>query len=195
MRNLILAFICISFFPFISNAQQYSRPNRVFGNKQADIKMGVGLLPTYIADGAKTVFLPVTVGAEYFVADNISLGANMGYTACESKPEINNEELTQPLTNNTIHFDARIAFHCTRVRDFDFYGGFALGYEWVRVKAESEALQEELAYHHGIHERTGNMLYTGFVGMRYAPSKKYTLFSELGYGISILKVGVGYRIK
>ncbi len=194
MKNLFLFALIL----ILSNgllAQQYSQPQRIFKKNQMDIQSGVGLLPlASILDGATMKMLPVSIEVNRMLGDHFSLGFFHGRSVAESRPIIISDGVSQRVTNRTSQTALKAAFHLTRLDNADFYGGFMLAVNDSKFSVEKGDM-DFLKTHHGIVSRKTKMTYTGFVGSRYAISSKWNLFGELGFGESILTVGLGYRFR
>ena len=187
MKNIITILFLVT--PLFLSAQ-YKSPTRLFGKGQIDVKAGVGVLSTYMKDNPQTVVPPVSLGADWFVANNISLGAYAGYSKSNSRPS---EDLSYA-TNETFIADVRLGFHYTKIDRLNVYGGLSVGYQQVNITPSNPELTKTME-NTGMKEQSSKMIYTGFVGTQYAISPRYSVFGELGYGISILRFGLGYRIK
>ncbi len=194
MKNLILFTLTL----ILSNglhAQQYSQPKRIFKKNQMDVQAGVGLLPmARILDGATMKMLPVSIEVNRMLGDRFSLGLSHGRSVAESRPIIISDGVSQRVTNHTNQTALKAAFHLTRLDNADFYGGFMLTVNDSKFSVDKGDM-DFLKTHHGIVSRKTKLTYTGFVGSRYAISSKWNLFGELGFGESVLTVGVGYRIR
>ena len=188
--TLMLILLC---FATNIDAQQKT-PNRLFKKNQADVFLTVGLLPTYLANGSSQVLPGINVGGDYMVGDNFSLGASFGHSIAEtSEKEFLGGENGQ-LRNRYYEFTLRTILHITKHDNMSIYGGFLMSYHHSKIEAISGDLAK-ISYHTGIQENNGKFLPGGFVGFKYAINNNFTLMSELGYGVSILKVGAGYRLK
>ena len=136
---------------------------------------------------------PLNVGVEWFATDNISIGTYADYSASEFQSNTTDAAPGAEQTNKTYLFDLRVAFHNTQLDNLDIYGGFALGYQFSQIQTESEELKKA-RLKQGLEARNSSVLYTGFLGLRYAPKPKTSFFTEVGYGISIFQIGAGYRL-
>ena len=151
------------------------RPAPLFQKGQTDLFMQVGIVPTYLMDKARIVLPPIGLRAEHRFSRNYSLAweyANTSYFVG---------------VRNAIHCD------CDRVENIDLYGGFTLGYSLTLI----EVLNGEFGppeWHRGIKPRKGTMTYSGFLGIRYACSPWLSLSGEIGFGVSLVQLGVGIKI-
>lgn len=190
MKNFILSFLLIS--PFLLQAQ-YSKPTRVFGKGQLDIQAGVGIFPTYIADKPEPVVLPLQLSLRWMATDLLSFNAFAGYSTCRSREEVMFDNTRGRWYNETWFLGVENGFHYTKIDDWDLYGGLSLLYQHVRLETDSPDLIRAMV-HSGIQPQRGKMALTAYIGSRFALSARTNIFAELGYGVSLLKVGVGYRV-
>lgn len=83
---------------------------------------------------------------------------------------------------------ARGAYHyngITSLPKLDVYGGVMLAYNIVKYSAEGEYSVTDNNYGSGLG-------FSGFVGSRWMFSEKVGAYAELGYGVSVLNVGVTF---
>lgn len=194
MKKKLKFLLFFSFLFFISNslfAQQDSP--RFFKQGQKDAWIGVGLIPTYLMDGGKIIMPPVTTGGDAMIADNFSLGGQIGYSVSETQKDYSAPELTKQYRNSFYFIGFRGAAHCIRFRNLDIYGGFILGYNLTMIDVINDEFGPE-EHHKGIKPKSGKFTYSSFLGVRYSCCNKIGLFGELGYGASILTVGTTYQL-
>lgn len=190
MKNLIIALLLIS--PIILHAQ-YSKPARVFGKGQLDIQAGVGIFPTYIADHPESIVPPLHLSLRWMVAKPISLNLFTGYSTCRSRQELVFDNARGRWYNETWFLGLENGFHYNKIDNWDLYGGLSLLYQHVRLETDSPELKRAMAQT-GIRPQRGKMALTAYIGSRFALSARSSIFAELGYGVSLLKVGVGCRL-
>lgn len=178
--------------PFLLNAQ-YSKPARIFGAGQVDIQVAAGIFPTYLADRPETTMPPLQLGARWMITRYLSLGAFGGYSASTSREKVVFDSIRGRWNNTTWFFGLQNGFHYTRLDDWDFYGGLSLLYQHVRVNSDNPEFEKAMQ-HAGIQYSTSRMAMTAHIGSRFALSSHYSVFVELGYGTSLLKAGVGYKL-
>ena len=91
---------------FAGNAQK--RPERLWKGGQLDAQIGVGLLSTFVADKARAITPPVTIGGTYLLNDKFSLGLQYGYSSAEKNREILGQKIKW--RNNYYTFSLRTGF-------------------------------------------------------------------------------------
>ncbi len=173
---------------------QYKKPNRIFKDKQMDLQFSLGLAPTFLTDGGKQSVPPLSLSGEMMFNDFLSAGLSFAHSATFSKEEIVADGRLARWKNNYFEAGARFAAHVTRFDNMDIYGGFSVAYCHSLVKATQDGM-EEMSRHMGIKPSSGKIVPGGILGFRYAISKKIVLMSEVGAGVSLFKLGVGYRVK
>lgn len=190
MKTLFLTLFLAA--PFLLNAQ-YSRPARIFGARQVDMFAAIGIFPTYMADKPEAVMPPLQFGARWMLSGHLSLGAFGGYSTSRSKEKVLFDSVRGRWYNTTFFLGLENGFHYTRIDNWDLYGGFCLLYQYTLVSSDNPEF-EKIMGHTGIQARSGKMALTAYIGSRFALSEHSSVFFELGYGISLLKVGVGYML-
>ena len=194
MKNLLIGMAAFLMLSLNIQAQDYTKPTRVFKKGQTDIQIGYGLFTTAtILDKAATIIPPITVRANRFMSDNFSLGIAYTVSSHQSEPFIIPDGFEQRLTNTTHQVVLRPTFHVTNLKNADLYGGFQIGMNYEMFKVDSGDL-EYLKKHKNLSPQQTKGVYSAFVGGRYVISKKLSAFGEIGYATSFLTFGVGYRI-
>ena len=90
---------------------------------------------------------------------------------------------------NYIVVGARGAYHYngfTTVPNLDVYGGAMLGYNIVKYSSDGDDMAMVNNYGSG-------MGLSGFLGSRWFFSDKIGAYAELGYGVSVLNVGLTFK--
>ena len=157
-----------------------------------DVNIGLGLLPTYAKDGGRPAGSPISASINYRVQKNFSLGAFAGYSFTHGTRVFAGSEMAAPWQNRTTVAGLRFAAHSNLVGNWEFYGGMAGGIHSSRFDI-MEAEAKEKALQHGFNTKTSKFYATGFLGARYCLRKNLGLFTEVGMGDSLLKMGVSLR--
>ena len=157
-----------------------------------DVNIGLGLLPTYAKDGGCPAGMPISASLNYRVQKNFSLGAFAGYSFTHGTRVFAGSEMAAPWQNRTTVAGLRFAAHSNLVGNWEFYGGMAGGIHSSRFDI-MEAEAKEKALQHGFNTKTSKFYATGFLGARYCLRKNLGLFTEVGMGDSLLKMGVSLR--
>jgi hypothetical protein len=173
------------------------RPVRLFKEGQLDGIFAVGALPTYVMDKGKAIIPPLSLGAEYRLSEQFSLGAMIGYSASQSRVHSYPGGLRAWWKNQTALFSIRPAVHITKLEHWDFYGGFSIGVNVVNLQGISNAADgnlREIEEKMGIQKNNSYASFSGFTGVRRVVSSRLTINGELGLGISLVTIGVSYRM-
>lgn len=115
----------------------------------------------------------IGVNAEYFLDETFSIGAHLGYSTLtrEGILALPDEDV------NGITFGGLLNYYWTDSDTFNFYTGASLGYDG----------------------HSGPVIDSGFyyevhAGGRYQLSQNLGVYGELGYGLSLLKLGVSFAL-
>jgi hypothetical protein len=202
MKNLFK----ISFFTFFSIlsitqsgiAQNYGRQNDLsYKAGQVELQAGLGLVSTYVSMNAKTKIPPVSLTLNYRFKDFLSVGAYFGYSSTGYDGDMTDSH------GNIIkedEFSLRNNFYLTGIRfqghysmgQVDFYGGAMLGYNFSRI---STNISDPKDQPEGILIEEGNLItYSGFIGLKYITPSKLGFYGEIGYGASLITIGLTYRL-
>lgn len=194
MKKPIFTFVVVLVFSIcFSQLIAQKTSYRIFKKGQKDAWIGIGLLPTYLMDGGKIVLPPLTTGADYMVADYVSIGGQVGYSISEFQKRYTGPELTKHYQSRFYFVSLRAAVHCTKIENWDIYGGFALGYNLAKVSVVDGSFGKQEPPI-GIKPRQDKVTYSGLLGVRFACCSKIGAFVEIGYGASLVMIGTIYRI-
>lgn len=189
--NIILLNIIVLFSFITLNAQDYKIKA---GDIQANI--GVGLVPTYAADASTTIVPPVSASVEAFLGKNFSLGVYGAVSKYTASTTYLNAGLTESFENTTVMLGVRPTIHSNDMDGWRVYGGFVAGASLPNInktvvveKTETEASNLPSFSR----PAENNLLFSGFVGARKTLNANTSLFGELGFGISLVNVGVSHK--
>lgn len=188
----VFALICaVAFNAPEANAQSFEKG-------QVDVNLGVGLLPTFVGAGVKASMPPVSVSVDYGVSEKISIGGYIGYSNAKSE-KYSYSTFGANFTPKTVDYQwkysyiivgVRGAYHFYQNDKIDAYGGALLGYNIASVNLETN----DNSIENSIPKvNAGGVAWSAFLGARYRFSPKMGLFGELGYGISILNLGLNLK--
>lgn len=166
-----------------------------------DFAAGVGLVPAYVADGAQVNVLPLNVRLGLRVSENFSMSAFAAYSASEKNRVVRPDESVDHVSNEQVVLGVRSAVHALRGEKFDIYGGLMLGYNMPTTEITNiEGPKTGNPLPNGLtpsfsREATNSLVYSGFVGAAYRPGSNMAVFTEIGYGISLLNVGLQWKLR
>jgi hypothetical protein len=161
-------------------------------NGRFDVNFGVGIFPTFAKDKIKTILPPLALSCDFKAMPNLSVGLYAGHSESVKKYKVGNDGTVAQSRNRFSIVGLRAAAHYRELENWDFYGGMTLNYNHSRVEI-LEGDKDFITRHMGIKPVSGKMSASGFVGARYGLGKNLGIFAEIGMGISIVAVGVGYR--
>ncbi len=189
MKNIlfIIAFCCLSL------ATAYSQSGKL------NLSAGIGFEPTTQMDNATTNKLPMSFKVGYQVSPMFSLNAFGAYSSITSQPIPINDGMAIRTTTNQTFLGLRGELKKGLGERFEVYGGGTLGYVFQDI-GEMTAAGSKFSRVSGEptpndpNASKGQMLYAGFVGSTFFVQRHIGVFAELGYGVSLLNVGVTVRI-
>jgi len=202
MKNLInLTLLTIALFLFTaqsSDAQNYGHQEDMsFKAGQVELQAGIGLLSTFVSVNAKTITPPVSLAVNYRVKDFLSVGAYFGYSSTGYSDNVKDvhgnvtKEGQLKLQNDFYLTGLRIQGHYSQGQ-VDFYGGAMLGYNFSLIDTNITDLKNRPE---GVIIEEGNLItYSGYIGLKYITPSKLGFFGEIGYGASLVTIGLSYRL-
>lgn len=186
MKKLFFTLIAFVSILVTSQAQiDVTATNPNFAKSQIDVNAGIGLLRTFYS-GHSSLVPPVSVSVDYGITDKISVGGFLGYTTTKDLYFLD--------ANDYIRYSFTIvgvrgAYHLNLWDKMDTYGGLMLGYNIASSKVESNSV-----YWDDYSVATGGLTLSAYVGGRYHFTEQIGAFAEVGYGISVLNLGVTFRM-
>ena len=181
-KSFFLIAVFASLFTLTTTAQiDILGTNPNFSKGQIDVNAGIGLLRTFYS-GHSTAMPPVSVSAEYGITDKISVGGFIGYTSTKDRLWYDANDYAR--YSFTI-IGVRGSYHLNLWDRMDTYAGLMLGYNIASVKYDTDNpwLDNYAA-------ASSSLAISAYVGGRYRFTEKIGAFAELGYGISVLNLGV-----
>lgn len=172
----------LTYLIFLLCVINYNQASAQLNESDSFINLSIGL-GTYYGSGLKTT-LPALEGSyEYMVSEVISVGGFLG--AYGAKYEYSNNA---EIKYNYLHFGGLANYHFVNDETFNVYAGLRLGYVNSNTKSEFD-----FGNGSSISDfRSSGFLFAAQIGGRYYLSENLALNAELGYGISVFKVGVTF---
>ena len=174
--------------------------NAQLQKSDAMFNLGLGLSSYYTSgSGFKVSLPPLEASYESFVGDNFSVGGFLGYYGAkyENEYEVAGIVFDTEIKYSYLSFGALGNYHFVNDNTFNMYAGANLGYVSAKTKV-SYSIDEELFEEDDILNNAGakasGILFGAHVGARYHLSESLALNAELGYGISLLKIGVSFKL-
>ena len=176
MKKLFASVLMCALFIF-----SFSTAQAQYEKGQIDVNLGVGLLPTFFGSGVESTLPPIGLSVDYGVTDNISVGGYAAYASANFGSGFGSDWKY----NYTI-IGVRGAYHFNVNNDrFDPYGGALLGYNIISVDYGDSGITSGGA--------ASAAAFSVFLGGRYRFTDNIGAFAELGYGISILQLGLNLK--
>lgn len=178
--------IFITFFMLCAiTAASFSQATFVKGTNI--FSAGIGLGSNYYGSGYKMTVPPIFASYEYGVVDNlfndgkgaIGVGGLIGYTGASWK------YVDTSYNVNYMTFAAKGNLHYEFVEKLDTYAGLTLGYYTVNHSVSDKSIPWDGG--------AGSFAWGLNVGARYYFSPNIAGMAELGYGISVLNIGVSFK--
>jgi hypothetical protein len=191
MKNktlLSLAFFLITLQFTNAQSQQFKEMKHPYFEASASI----GLVPTFVKDISSSEIPPIGLTLDYRINRRFSVGIFGGYTKAMSHPDMLNDG--KPMTFNTQFsmIGGRFAVHSTKFERWDVYGGMGINYTHSNIDVIDGDLSK-LKKHKHFKTSSGKMMMSAFIGTKYAVTPKVSIFGEVGYGISLINLGVSKR--
>lgn len=185
-RNLC-ALICTIFLTASTlQAQMYSKG-------QQDLHLGIGLLSTFYGGGFHSILPPINVSYEKGITDNIGVGGYLGYASARYN-YYGFTNVDYYWRYNYFILGARGAYHYDlfKVPNLDTYGGLMLGF----TIASSTFHSSDPTYNSSSYSSpaSGGITWSGFIGARYQIKPKLGVYGEIGYGVSVLNLGLRFKL-
>ncbi len=163
-----------------------------------DANLYVGALPTFIMDKAEVEVPPISVGATYLFSDHFGMDFIAGKSVSQSSRHYLDDQAYATWRNSLTFAGVRPGVHFTNIDNLDIYGGMAMGVHISKIEGLphgglSKARVNDMMGHLGIKNKV-SPAFSGFLGARYAISTKLVVSGEIGFNVSLLSLGIGYRL-
>ena len=175
-RLLLILFVAVfSLSQLMAQESTFNKGNKV-------INLGVGFGNSYYGSYYTSQMPAISASFEIGVADNIlekgSIGVG-GYIAYSSA------KYTDYYKTYNLIIGARGAFHYPLVDKLDTYTGLIIGYNFFNYTYYDTYSGADLSGSGGE--------FSWFAGARYYFSESFAVMGELGFGISVLTLGVSFK--
>ena len=187
-NSLFAAMFFLAFATFLPAQSKFS------------ISAGTGLLPTFPADQASVNMRPVNVRLSFQATPAFSIGAYAGYSSyTTTSPMLHSDGLPLKLTNQQTLIGLRAECKKAVGLRWAVYGGALLGYNHTNLREFDPATNKTVVRPQDSptmfnpNAPEGKLFYSAFVGTTFNVYKSFGLFTEIGYGVSLLNAGVTFR--
>jgi hypothetical protein len=159
------------------------------GDMAANLGIGVGGFYA-TGSGYSTKIPPVELSGEYFIMNNFSVGGFIGGSKNEYEYKLGSSDY-ETIAYTYFNIGAIGNYHFVNHEKFDVYGGARIGYVGLSLKYDEDEIESGSI--DKLDGRSSGILVGAHVGGRYFFTESFAANAELGYGISILKVGVSFK--
>lgn len=186
----------------IKEEDKKERPTVKFRKGDVEFKAGVGILPTFVNEDSKVLTQPVQATLSYRISPIFSVDAYAGYSSTMGAVENFRDGSSYQSQNDFLSLGLRASAHMIRVKNVDVYGGMMLSYNKPFVTTTTITASDvySASDNLGINPTPfnpegpkNNLIVGGFVGGSYYFTKNFNVFGEIGYGVSLATVGLGYK--
>ncbi len=208
LKKLLILLPVLFFATSVVTAQTSSkedakkeRPATKFRKGDVEFKVGVGILPTFTNQDSKILTQPVQASLSYRVNPIFSLDAYAGYSSTLGAVETYRDGSSYQSQNDFLLLGLRASAHMIRIKNVDVYGGMMLSYNKPFVTTttlaepmihqSSDALINPTPFNP--EGPKSNFTIGGYIGGSYYFAKNFNVFGEIGYGVSLATVGLGYK--
>lgn len=187
---ILLCLFCCTGFHSVAQKKGYRSLKK--GEIQANVS--IGLVPTYLLDGGRGVIPPLAVKMNYHLSKHFSLTATAGYSKTLSKISPTPKNLQYQWQNSLLFTGIGSSIHRKIHKYWEVYGGLQIGFFFSHITL-IEGKKEDLKRHYGVNTLSGTLSWSSILGIRYHANNRISSFLELGYGVSLVNAGVGYRLE
>lgn len=192
MRNFVLI-VCLTAACLFNLSAQDTKMEA----GDVTISAGIGVIPTFFADNSTTLVPPVSLRLGYRVSPMFSISAYGGYSSSETGEIINPNESISRYRNDLLIVGLQPAIHSTYFDNWDIYGGFLIGYNIPMVDNTTTYPEDQIiddVQPSFSRPAENNINFSGFIGASYYFGKHTGVFAEVGYGVSLLNLGVNIKL-
>lgn len=153
---------------------------------QKDLHVGIGLVNFYYNSGYNGLVPPINASFEIGVTDEIGVGGMVGFSTARSD-KFGNDNYWR---GTYILIGARGAYHFDIFDnpELDTYAGLMLGYHYANW-----SLKDDDGFDY-IEPDAGYVAWSGFGGVRYQFKEKLGVYGEIGFGYSLLNIGLRFKL-
>ena len=183
--------------PAFAQSSKPDAPLRTFKAGQLDVHLGIGVLPTYLADRKRSsqAFPAIYAALDYRISKTFTLGVYYGQSESQTNEYLFSDGVRGNWLNSTRTYGVRSAFHIgDRIKNTDIYGGFTVGRTVVNVDCSDETMGRMKRYM-GIEDIEARTVMSAFLGGRYTFAPRLSAFAEIGAGgVALARAGLAYQL-
>ena len=153
-----------------------------------------GLTKTFSKDITRTIAAPLSLGLNYRISPVFSIGFYAGRSNYASEINYFDKRYTTPTETESRLYSLRFNAHFPIGLRGEAYGGLGMGHRSTDITATAPPLHSELDRAPIVRPQNG-FLSTAHIGIRYSLSPRVGIQGEISSGISLLNVGISYRLR
>lgn len=163
------------------------------------VSTGIGIVPAYTGKTVQTNVPAINFELSYRVTNNFSMSAYAAYTKATSTPQSFSDGAETHIENQTKMLGLKGQLHKNFTDKFEMYGGAVIGYasfnkEETYLETGQKVIRDkEAPTPFDPNAPDGQITYAGFIGAKYWATPKFGLYSELGFGLSIMNAGFSFK--
>lgn len=196
IKQTTIAFLLITAFSSLLSTADAQVARFKAGQVQANA--GLGLVSTFAADAPTTIVPPLSGSVEYFLSPNMTVGLYAAYTEVEGERTYQNAGIIESYNNKTWMAAVRTGFHSNNLDNWRVYGGLMIGTSLPSVEKSVRTIPGEVVSDDGAptfsRPAQNSFLFSGYVGTRRYIRSDWSVYGELGFGISLVNIGLSYHL-
>lgn len=167
---------------------------------QLNLKAGIGLVPTFFMDKAKTLKHPTTFGADFFLSKNVSIGLFYGSSVQQYEKYFPQIDQQLQVKNEHRNIGGRLLAHLAKRSRWNVFGGFGVSRHESKIEITAEEITFPIALITTLRTRLrmlpkeSSFVFSGIIGGQYFLNKRFSLTAEVGNNISLATAGINYTI-
>lgn len=183
MKKITTAFVLTAAIMFaVQSSQAQTTGAQSFGEGSKVVNLQFGFGSTLYGAGYKGSLPPISISYEQAITDGkLGVGAYLARSTAKWGAGSDYWKFSYTIIG------ARGAYHFYITDKIDTYGGLMLGYDIVSSKWKGEGDGNTYT------ANGSGVAYSFFIGGRYYFSEKIGASAELGYGVSVLNVGLAFK--
>ncbi len=213
MRNFFYAFVIVAFG--LTGAHAQMNQGNSFVNLRVGLipllntgKMSTSVAGMEISTKYKAQVPPVSVAYEYAVSDRITVGGTFGYANLD---QLTTSKFTNPNSGETItstistkynffFFGGIGNYYILNEYNYNLYAGLNIGYSYFTSNTTDDN-DDSSNNNGGLGDLSTQIKASGGapvlglqVGGRYFFGERFAVNMELGYGASVISLGISYKL-
>ncbi|MEM6878296.1 MAG: hypothetical protein AAF544_07050 [Bacteroidota bacterium] len=154
----------------------------------------IGLIGTFSKDLTRALTPPLAISVNYRLTPTFSLGVQGSISRYAAEINYYDRSYTTAVHTSNRMLQMRFNAHIPVGARGEAYGGLGVGYRGTDVAAQ-EGPAEEKADAESIVRPQNGFLTTAHIGARYSLTPQLGIMGEVGSGLSLMTIGVSYRLR